>query len=182
MSIERNPSRPSINADLMRIGREKIYQLAGAIASSAYLSKDAVDFIPGMGASIEEDSYAELRSLLDDFEIEHATRLLLETAVIARIRSDDIKDESPEFSRYAHITFVGTLEEENLRSDLSLRESWNKIIHARTIDFNYIAPDELHFKRSISETVKLTGAKNKKEWSAVVSLDRYIRHTAAALR
>lgn len=178
-----NPSRHSSNMDIVNVGREKLYLLAAALSASRYLAKDCVFFIPGCGRNAEEDAFAELRGLLDDFEGKHVTTLLIETAAISRIRHKDIEKEIGKRYEYPTSVFVGRIRKgAKAYQPMSLKDAWDKVIHALNVHFDHKIPKHDFHCRYISNSVELKGDHNGKAWTAVIDLKRYIRHSIAALR
>ncbi len=178
-----NPSRHSSNMDIVNVGREKLYLLSAALAASRYLAKDCVFFIPGCGRNAEDDAFAELRGLLDDFEGKHVTSLLIETAAISRIRHKDIENEMGKRYEYPTSVHVGKIRNGvEVYQPMSLKDAWDKVIHAETVHFDYRIPKYEHHRRYITNSVELKGEYRREPWTVVIDLRKYIRHSAVALR
>lgn len=169
--------------DIVNVGREKLYLLAAALAASKYLAKDCVFFIPGCGRNDEDDAFAELRGLLDDFEGKHVTTLLIETAAISRIRHKDIENEIRKRYPYPSDVHVGKIRfGVKAYKPMSLKDAWDKVIHAENVHFDYKIPKHEFHCRHITNSVELKGEYRGEAWTAVIDLKRYIRHSIAALR
>lgn len=178
-----NPSRHSSNMDIVNVGREKHYLLAAALAASRYLAKDCVFFIPGCGRNDEDNAFAELRGLLDDFEGKHVTSLLIETAAISRIRHKDIENEIGKRYDYPSSVYVEKIRDgAKAYQPMSLKDAWDKVIHAETVHFDYKVPKHEFHCRHITNSVELKGKYRREAWTVVIDLKKYIRHSIAAFR
>jgi hypothetical protein len=173
------PSRHSTNMDIEKVGREKVYLLAASIAASKYIAKDCVDFIPGLGSNYCENARAELRNLLDEFEGKYTTSLLIETAILARIRINDISEDTNKPFKYPKKVDVGRIKYDNeVYKPLSLKDALDKIIHAKTVYFDYQKVRTEFFNRYITGKVEIYGSQYKKDgnknWKAQINLKQYI--------
>lgn len=107
------------------------------------------------------------------FEIE-ATRILLSSAVIARViddRDGDLKD---------YDTTCGLLTKDlnkpNDSIDLNLREACNKIIHARTIKYDVEVEVQGYDQRLFNPYIYYYGNLNDKEWKATLNIVDYVKN------
>lgn len=119
-------------------------------------------------SSILFSKYSEL------FEIE-ATSLLLKIAINCRVLDDQLvqNNSSIEIESFVGEIILGNLEveknEEYLTPKLSLRECFNKIIHATHIEHDIRPGGEINGCHYMPE-VHLLGSQGKKKWSASVYL------------
>jgi len=65
---------------------------------------------------------------------------------------------------------------------MSLKDAWDKVIHAETVHFDYKVPKHEFHCRHITNSVELKGKYRREAWTVVIDLKKYIRHSIAAFR
>lgn len=131
----------------------------------------------GLAQLSNGDSRDEFDKLRVRHEVAKASKLLIEIAVVLRNLTDSpswpidsiheirVKDR-PEES-------FGTLVTNEKNSELSFRETCNKLIHAESISFGMSSiPNKMDY---LDGTVTILGKKQKKPWVAKVELSTFIR-------
>jgi hypothetical protein len=122
----------------------------------------------------EEDlsSSLLLKKYASFFEKE-ATSLLINIAANCRVLDDQLRDteSSIDANSFVNDEEIGTLEIDDagsqVNTELTLREAFNKIIHATYISHEIIVEEEVVYY--IPE-VNLTGKLGKKEWTASINI------------
>lgn len=130
----------------------------------------------------EQHKYDELDVLgdLQEFEWEEATRILISSAIIGRI----VDDREDQLLGKAE-TDVGLLWKDWSRPDdsvvLTLREAFNKIIHADRVRTD-LELDEENGLSYFNNVVYFYGTYNGKEWKATLRIVDYASQYYLALR
>lgn len=106
------------------------------------------------------------------FEIE-ATRILLSSAVIARV----IDDRDGELKNYDTTcgTLIENLEHPDITENLHLREACNKIIHAKTIRYDVEVERHGYDQRLFNPYIYYYGSRNGKKWKATLDVVNYVK-------
>lgn len=107
------------------------------------------------------------------FDIE-TQRILIQAAVVARIKDDNEDDSRLKLSEFE--TTCGTLFEnlaEPVEVQLSLREACNKIIHA--LSFNYDVDNQTS-TNIVNPVIYLYGMRGRKEWKASLNIIDFVKH------
>jgi hypothetical protein len=123
----------------------------------------------------EEDWFlSEAMSSLDHFFEVEATRILLSSAVIARV-IDDRENHLKNFDTCCGKLIKNISNPEDI-SDLCLREACNKIIHAKKI--NYDVEVEIHgsTQRCFNPLIYYYGTHGSKKWKAILNVVDYVKH------
>ena len=89
------------------------------------------------------------------------------------IRARNILDKAPKEITKTAAKIVGKIEEESIISELSFRESCNKIIHSEHINFGIIEPEDSIVHKGVTEFIYVYGKKSQKEWKATIDLIKY---------
>ena len=106
------------------------------------------------------------------FEIE-ATRILLSSAVIARV-IDDRDNMLKEFDTGCG-ELIPNLDNPNHILDLNLRGACNKIIHAKTIKYDIEVGIQGYDQRVFKPYIYYYGSKGKTKWKATLNVVDYIK-------
>jgi len=143
-----------------------IYELSTIIFGSEGLAK--------LSTGDNRDEFDKLRVR---HEVAQASKLLIEIAVVLRnlidspswpmdkIHEIHVKDRSEKS--------VGTIMVNEKKSELSFRETCNKLIHAESISFGMNSiPNKMDY---LDGNVTIHGKKQKKPWVAEVELSDFIR-------
>jgi hypothetical protein len=115
------------------------------------------------------------RGLIDDYEEELITRLLIETAAMTRMK-DDLFEQQHGFNAETHKDIVGKLfspAKSKTAATLNLREACNKIIHAKLINFD-VARRRTWHARHLNPKIYLYGERGKQQWKAEVDVIRFV--------
>lgn len=107
------------------------------------------------------------------FEIE-ATRILLSSAVVARV-IDDRDGDLKEYETKCGI-LTRDLKHPDNSIDLDLREACNKIIHARVIKYDIEVGIHGYDQRIFNPYIYYYGNHNGKEWKATLSIVDYVKN------
>ena len=113
-----------------------------------------------------------LKKYASFFEKE-ATSLLINIAANCRVLDDQLRDteSSIDANSFVNDEEIGTLEIDDagsqVNTELTLREAFNKIIHATYISHEIVVEEEVVYY--IPE-VNLTGKLGKKEWTASINI------------
>jgi len=147
----------------LEVTRLDLYRLLNQFVASKSLAK-----------LCESDAYLHhAMYLLDNFFETEATRILLSSAVVARViddRDNHLKD---------YETFCGKLIEDFSNSpkeiDLTLREACNKIIHAKAVKYDVEVNRPGFDQRYLNPFIYYYGEYRRKEWKAILNVIDYIR-------
>jgi hypothetical protein len=115
------------------------------------------------------------RGLIDEFEEELITRLLIETAAMIRMK-DDLFEQQHGIKAATQKDIVGKLflpAKNPVGGPLNLREACNKIIHAKLINFDMARRRDWH-ARYFNPKIYLYGERGKQEWKAEVDIIRFV--------
>ncbi|HHG3232889.1 TPA: hypothetical protein ACPVXW_004541 [Vibrio parahaemolyticus] len=107
------------------------------------------------------------------FEVE-ATRILLSSAVIARVIDDKHKDLH-QYNTKSGILIPNLNEPENT-VDLNLREACNKIIHADSIRYDVEVEVQGMTQRYFNPYIYYYGSLGKKRWKATLNVVDYVKN------
>lgn len=128
-----------------------------------------------------DDSHTcQFRALLDDHEESLITQLLIESAVLIRVK-DDLFVQQRGISTEANRTMVGRFgapAEKPLSSELSVREACNKIIHAKLINFDVSREDQWR-SRHLNPIIYLYGEQRKSDWKAELDVIKWVEFGSA---
>ena len=122
-------------------------------------------------------------SFPSEFFEDEVSRILLQSAIVLRILDDESQADPEE-----RIPFVcGDLEQAGHETALTLREACNKILHAKTINFDVAATQSVtpHSKKVgayFNPLVYLYGTQHNKEWRATIKMRVFLNHAARLLR
>jgi hypothetical protein len=144
--------------------REKLYTLLAIFLASKQIAEQC-DWRDG-------DTF---RAMLDEHEIGLATHLLIECAVLVRMK-DDIFLRQHGLSAETTMDIVGRLLTGDGLSDsneLNLREACNKIVHAKGMNFDVFKGDGWH-ARYLLPVVHLRGERAGLSWKAELNVVRWI--------
>jgi hypothetical protein len=158
---------------------EKLFQLLAMFHSSRTIAKSALKDAVAHFKSSGGPQYCThpQERLRNELFHSQATKLLIETAIYMRILDDRFHGEYP-----LEIDFTcGTLVDKEInKTPLTLREACNKIIHATSFDFTH---EELADSRRYrghgfpiffhSPTISFYGQQGKKDWMAIVEVERF---------
>lgn len=107
------------------------------------------------------------------FEIE-ATKILLSSAVIARVMDDKNKDLS-QYNTSCGI-LISDLNNPTETIDLQLREACNKIIHAKTIKYDVEVESHGYSQRYFNPYIYYYGSLGKKDWKVQLNVIDYVKN------
>jgi len=136
---------------------------------SALLDDRDVEYIE----DTEDPNASLLLKKYASFFEKEATALLINIAANCRVLDDQLRDtkSSIDANSFVHDEEIGTLEIEDegsqVDTELTLREAFNKIIHATYISHEVSVDGEVVYY--IPE-VKLIGKLGKKEWTASINI------------
>lgn len=155
-----NVSCPQIDS---ASANEKLYVILSLFLASRGISDECNDEIG-----------CPFRTLLDSHEEELLTRLLIESAVLIRMK-DDLFQKNHGISSHASLVTVGSLfkKEKSEQTDLNLRESCNKIIHAKQLTFDRDREEEI-YRSCLNPRIYLYGSKDNKNWKAELDIKRWV--------
>jgi hypothetical protein len=122
----------------------------------------------------EDDPYLNhaMYSLDHFFEIE-TTRILLSSAVIARVVDDRdkyLKDYNTKCGK-----LIEDLQREDVLKDLYLREACNKIIHAKTVRYDVEVERHGYDQRLFNPYMYYYGTYKGKQWKAILNVIEYVK-------
>lgn len=148
----------------IEITRLDLYRLLNQFIASRRLSEMCAD-----------DPYLNhaMYALDHFFEIE-ATRILLSSAVIARViddRDGDLKNYDTTCGK-----LIKNLDNPNDVVDLNLREACNKIIHAKTIKYDVEVERHGYDQRLFNPYMYYYGSLNGKNWKAILNVVDYVKN------
>ncbi len=148
----------------IEITRLDLYRLLNQFIASRRLSEMCAD-----------DPYLNhaMYALDHFFEIE-ATRILLSSAVIARViddRDGDLKNYDTTCGK-----LIKNLNNPNDVVDLNLREACNKIIHAKTIKYDVEVERQGYDQRLFNPYMYYYGSLNGKNWKAILNVVDYVKN------
>ena len=146
--------------------REKLYTLLAVFVASKQIGK-----------LCEGSDAPTFRTMLDEHETSLATHLLIECAVLIRIK-DDVFQRQHGISAETTKDIVGTLFHWCRHVDsreLNLREACNKIVHAKQMNFD-VVQDQGWDSRHLMPTVHLYGERNGVCWKAELDVVRWVEH------
>jgi len=142
------------------------------------LEQKAFHLLSIINASEKSNSITDLKeNLVVEYEFSEISRILLECAV--QIRNQNDGDYVNKEYKYSIDSIVGKLFE-NIKStpqkytNLTFKESCNKIIHAKHINFDLENAKSTKEYDSINSTIYLYGDHNKKEWKAELDVCKFI--------
>jgi len=144
--------------------KEKLYTLLSLFFASPPIAALAVDEVG-----------CPFRLMLDEHEESLVTQLLIETAVLIRMK-DDLFQQQHGISAAANKDIVGTLRipaTAATDSPLHLREACNKIIHAKLINFDVIGRPHAH-DRHLDPVVYLCGEQRGAPWKAQLDIVKWV--------
>jgi len=122
-------------------------------------------------AALRDEHGLDPISSLQEPELDEVTRILLSSAITARIVDDREKLVLSERN-----TECGSLVEDLTKPDvvvaLGLREACNKIIHARKIRTDL---EQENYKYYLNPTLYFYGERDGKEWKASVDIVEYVK-------
>lgn len=145
----------------IEIIRLDLYRLLNQFLSSPHLSKMCKD---------DHELNHAMYALDHFFEIE-ATRILLTSAVIARViddRDGDLKDYDTTCGK-----LVKDLNSPNDIVDMNLREACNKIIHSKSIRYDVEVGQQGYDQRLFNPYMYYL---NGKEWKATLNVVDYVKN------
>lgn len=143
--------------------RLDLYRLLNQFLASQSLSEKC---------DVDGELFHAMHSLDSFFEIE-STRILLSSAVIARVLDDKNKD----LKQYNTSCGVLTPDLNNPKEivDLQLREACNKIIHATKIKYDVEVVRHGYTQRYFNPYIYYYGSLGKKHWKAKLSIIDYVK-------
>jgi hypothetical protein len=147
--------------------REKLYILLAIFLASRHVGDLCERAADGNGGIF--------RQILDEHEMSLATRLLIECAVLIRMK-DDAFLEQHGMSAETHKDIVGTLStgaDLSECAELNLREACNKIVHAKRMNFDF-EQDPGWESRYLVPTVHLYGEHRSLEWKAELDVIQFV--------
>ena len=115
------------------------------------------------------------RQMLDEHEEPLITQLLIETAVLIRMK-DDLFQQQHGIPADAQKDIVGTLRiptNAATESQLHLREACNKVIHAKITNFDLIGEPHSH-DRYLQPIVYLYGEQRGTPWKARIDVVKWV--------
>lgn len=144
--------------------REKLYTILALFLAS-----------PGIAEECDDHVGCPFRSLLDDHEKQLITRLLIEAAVLIRLKDDLFKQQhgitSGAYNK--HVGFLFSPSKNSDAVDLNLRASCNKIIHAKLLNFD-VNHENPVYSRHLNPTVYLHGVYKKVPWYAELNIKLWV--------
>jgi hypothetical protein len=144
--------------------KENLYTLASLFFASSHIAGLADDEVG-----------CPFRQMLDEHEESLITQLLIETAVLIRMK-DDLFQQQHGIPADTQKDIVGTLwipADASQDSQLHLREACNKIIHAKLINFDLIGEPHAH-DRYLQPVVYLYGEQRGTPWKAQIDVVRWV--------
>ena len=144
--------------------KEKLYTLASLFFASRHIAGLA-----------KEEVGCPFRQMLDEHEESLITHLLIETAVLIRMK-DDLFQQQHGIPANTQKDIVGTLcipTNATQGSLLHLREACNKIIHANLINFDLVGEPFDH-DRYLQPIVYLYGEQRGTHWKAQLDVVKWV--------
>ena len=144
--------------------KEKLYTLASLFFAS-----------PRIAALADEEVGCPFRQMLDEHEESLITQLLIETAVLIRMK-DDLFQQQHGIATDSTKNIVGTLRNPataTAGSPLHLREACNKTIHAKLINFDLVGEPHAH-DRYLQPMVHLHGEQRGTKWKAAIDIPKWV--------
>jgi hypothetical protein len=151
--------------------REKLYHLLALFFASRHIADLCYDEI---GCSF--------RQMLDEHQEQRITQLLVETAVLIRMK-DDLFEQQHGVSAETQNDVVGLLRSPDTSTTpqpLTLREGANKVIHAKLMNFDLEREDEWH-ARYLKPVVYLYGEQRGTKWKAELNVVKWAEYGCAIM-
>lgn len=145
--------------------KEKLYTLASLFFASRHLAALA-DWKVG----------CPFRQMLEENEESLMTQLLIETAVLIRMK-DDLFEQQHGIPAETQKDIVGAIRipaDAATESKLHLREACNKVIHAKLINFDLIGEPHAH-DRYLLPVVYLYGEQRGTPWKAQIDIVKWVK-------
>jgi hypothetical protein len=146
--------------------REKLYHLLSLFFAS-----------PRIAELCDDEIGCPFRQMLDEHEEVVITRLLIETAVLIRMK-DDLFEQQHGLPADANKDIVGSLcilKTDAQPIELTLREACNKLIHAKLINFDVEEKPYCFHERYLNPKIFAYGANQKGiEWKAEVDIAKWV--------
>ena len=130
--------------------------------------------------NIEDHDFDSIKVLQSDFEESEITRLLVNIAVTARIMDDRENNVTSGLSCECG-ELISDLSKPSNTTSLSLREAYNKIIHAKKFNWdvdNLDKEDETlpyPTTRYLTPRMYLYGSKGEREWKATLDIEKFVK-------
>lgn len=147
--------------------REKLYILLSLFYAS-----------PRIADRCDDEVGCPFRQMLDEHEESLITRLLIETAVLIRMK-DDLFEQQHGIPAEAQKDFVGQIWLPGTASQpepLHLREACNKLVHAKLINFDVsVEPHSWHSRHLQCPTIYVYGTNQRGiEWKAEIDIAKWV--------
>ena len=146
--------------------REKLYVLLSLFFAS-----------PRIAEHCDDEVGCPFRQMLDEHEEGLITRLLIETAVLIRMK-DDLFEQQHGIPADANKDIVGNLwlpATASQSEPLHLREACNKVVHAKLINFDVRLEPHCWHSRHLNPTVYIHGTNQRGiEWKAEVDITKWV--------
>jgi len=164
IDLSNNPWNPGIPIDSITVARN-LYRLLAIFASSSELSQRRTG---------EDDEGTVYGYSLRSFELPEVGRIIVSLAVSCRndwdYRPNSIEEQ---LSHCGKSPRVGTLltdkDDPNSAKDLKIRDSWHKIIHCHTLNFQRSEGPSI-YSGHLEPFVHLYGELYKHEWKATIEI------------